>query len=157
MALSRTIIPVLREIGHATVDQIAPHFPGCRRDQLQKALTNAANRGLVRLVQKGTGGPGTRNPGIWCVTDSEEGALVDRIVLEIEDGGPMTQNEVAAKFYLEPRIRVERALDHAVTKRYLACERRMGGNSIYRAAPPDMTPSPNRVCSVWEYAQRAAA
>jgi hypothetical protein len=66
---------VAREVvarGHATLGDLAASFPDRDRGQLQKALSNAKARGLIRLARRGKGGPGKRDAGLWAAPLPEE-------------------------------------------------------------------------------------
>jgi hypothetical protein len=88
---------VLRR-GTATVDDIAPLFPCTDRHRLNKALCNAKNRGLIRLITKGRGKGrnGGSTPGTWGAPLPKVEVFV-RIASVWELGAPVPPYPLPAK------------------------------------------------------------
>lgn len=64
-SLTKDVAEAVLAAGQATVDDLLPRFRGRSRAQLQKALQNGSDAGLIRLAVRGIGGHGKPNPGIW--------------------------------------------------------------------------------------------
>lgn len=50
------VAQAVRGLGRATIDDLQPRFPELRREQLQKALQNAAHQGFIQIEVRGVGG-----------------------------------------------------------------------------------------------------